>query len=151
LPKLCLVLLLAVAGCSRPNPDVTGPDTRLTEEVRRAEIAFAKTMADRDHAAFTSFLAEEAVFIGPKRVLRGKSEVAAGWKRFYEGPQAPFSWEPDQVQVVDSGSLAISSGPVRDGSGKRIGTFNSIWRREAGGRWEIVIDNGCPPCDCSAP
>jgi ketosteroid isomerase-like protein len=151
LPKLCLVLLLAAAGCSEPDPDVTEPDPRLTKEVRRAEIAFAKTMADRDHAAFTSFLAEEAVFIGPNRVFRGKSEVAAGWKRFYEGPQAPFSWEPEQVQVVDSGTLAISSGPVRNGSGKRIGTFNSIWRREASGRWEIVIDNGCPPCDCSAP
>jgi ketosteroid isomerase-like protein len=143
LPKLCLVLLLAVAACG-------APEASLTEEVRSAEIAFAKTMADRDHAAFTSFLAKEAVFIGRNRVLRGMREVAAGWKRFYEGPQAPFSWQPDQVQVLDSGTLALSSGPVRDLSGKRVGTFNSIWRREPGGKWKIIIDNGCPPCDCGA-
>jgi len=125
------------------------PDVTLTEQVRNAEIAFAKTMADRDPAAFASFLADDAIFVGPSRVLRGGKGVAAGWSRFFEGPQAPFSWEPDQVQVLDSGTLALSSGPVRDPAGKRIGTFNSIWRREPGGRWKIVIDHGCPPCDCA--
>lgn len=26
--------------------------------------------------------------------------------------EAPFSWEPAQVEVLDSGTLALSSGPV---------------------------------------
>ena len=88
MPKLCLVLLIVAGLSAQPN---AGP----TEQVRRAETAFAKTMVDRDHAAFISFLAEEAIFIGTNRVLRGAKEVAAGWKSFYDGPQAPFSWEPD--------------------------------------------------------
>jgi ketosteroid isomerase-like protein len=125
-------------------------DQSLTEQVRRTEIAFAKSMADRDHTAFRSFLASDVIFVSANRVLRGAKEVADGWKRFYEDKQAPFSWEPDQVQVLDSGTLAVSSGPVRDPSGKRIGTFNSVWRREPGGAWRIVIDHGCPPCDCAA-
>jgi hypothetical protein len=83
-------------------------------------------------------------------VFRGAKEVSAGWKRYYEGPQAPFSWAPDQVHVINSGTLALSTGPVRDPAGKRVGTFHSIWRRDAGGKWEIVFDNGCPPCDCGA-
>ena len=141
--RLYLVLLVA-AGLA------AAPDAALTEQVRRTEITFARTMADRDAAGFRSFLSEEAVFVGRSGVLRGASEVAAGWKRFFEGPQAPFSWEPEQVQVLDSGTLALSSGPVRDPSGKRIGTFNSIWRRETGGKWKIAIDHGCPPCDCTA-
>jgi ketosteroid isomerase-like protein len=105
-------------------------------------------MADRDAAAFRAFLSDEAIFVGRNGAMRGAKEVAAGWQRFFEGPQAPFSWEPDQVQVLDSGTLALSSGPVLDPSGKRIGTFNSVWRKEAGGKWKIVIDHGCPPCDC---
>jgi ketosteroid isomerase-like protein len=141
LPKLCIVFLLGAALFAQPGAG-------LTEQVRRAEVAFAKSMADRDHAAFASFLADEAVFAGSNRVLRGAKEVAAGWKKFFEGPQAPFSWAPEQVQVLDSGTLALSSGPVLDPSGKRVGTFNSIWRREAGGTWKIVIDNGCPRCEC---
>jgi ketosteroid isomerase-like protein len=119
----------------------------LKEQVRKAESAFAKTMADRDHAAFVSALADEAGFFG-RGVLRGKSRVAEGWKRFYEGKDAPFSWAPESVEVLDSGNLGFSSGPVLDPSGKRVGTFNSVWRREQGGRWKIVFDKGCPPCDC---
>jgi ketosteroid isomerase-like protein len=143
LSKLIPILLIAVRMAAQP-------DATPTEQVRRAEIAFAKSMADRDHAAFRSLLAEEAIFVGPNRVLRGARAVADGWKQFYEGTQAPFSWEPEQIQVLDSGTLALSSGPVRDASGKRIGTFNSIWRKESDGKWRIVIDHGCPPCDCAA-
>ncbi len=142
-PLLCIATLIAASLAAQTGANAT-------EQVRQTEIAFAKTMADRDFAGFASFLADEAVFVSSSRVLRGAREVAAGWKAFYDGPQAPFSWEPDQVVVLDSGTLALSSGPVRDPSGKRIGTFNSIWRRDAGGRWKIVIDHGCPPCDCAA-
>jgi hypothetical protein len=80
--------------------------------------------------------------------LRGLKQVNDGWKRMYEGAKAPFSWEPEQVEVLDSGTLALSSGPVYDPDHKRIGTFNSVWRREPGGKWKIVFDKGCPPCNC---
>ena len=122
----------------------------LKEQVRQREIAFAKTMADRDLAGFASFLSSEAVFISNGRVLRGAKQVTDRWKSFFEGPQAPFSWEPDEVEVLESGALAMTSGPVRDPSGKRVGTFNSVWRREADGRWLIVLDNGCPACNCGS-
>jgi len=52
------------------------------------------------------------------------------------------------VEVLDSGTLALSTGPVHDPGGKRIGTFSSIWRREADGSWRIVFDKGCPVCTC---
>jgi ketosteroid isomerase-like protein len=120
----------------------------LREQVRQTEISFAKTMADRDAAAFTTFLSKEAIFVSGGRVTHGPVEIAARWKAYFNGPQAPFSWAPEQVQVLDSGVLALTSGPVRDPSGKRIGTFNSVWRREGKGRWRIVFDNGCPACDC---
>src|SRR4051794_1725227 len=115
-----LALLLVLPLFAQTNSD-------LKEQVRNTERAFAKTMADRDHAAFVSFLAEEAVFFG-NGLLRGPKQVGDGWKRFFEGPRAPFSWEPEQVEVLDSGTLALSSGPVWDPDHKRIGTFNSVWR-----------------------
>lgn len=122
----------------------------LKEQVRKTEMAFAKTLADRNPAAFASFLSKETIFMSNGRVSRGPQQVAERWKSYFTGPQAPFSWEPDEVQVLDSGTLAMTSGPVRDPAGKRIGTFNSVWRREAKGQWKIVLDNGCPGCDCAA-
>jgi ketosteroid isomerase-like protein len=136
-----LALALACAAGAETNAE-------LKEQVRRTEIAFARTLADRDPAAFARFLADETIFMSNGRVTRGASQVAARWKVFFDGPNAPFSWEPEVVEVLDSGTLAMSSGPVRDPSGKRIGTFNSVWRRAADGAWKIVLDNGCPACDC---
>ena len=138
-----ITLALGVTAASA----VAETNEALREQVRRTEIAFAKTMADRDHAAFASLIADDVVWMG-RGVLRGKKQVAEDWKRFYEGKEAPFSWEPERVEVNDSGTLGISTGPVRDPAGKRIGTYNSIWRRGPDAAWKIIFDSGCPRCEC---
>jgi ketosteroid isomerase-like protein len=115
----------------------------LTRQVRAAEIGFARTMVTRDRAAFATFVADDAIFFGARGALKGKTAVVEAWARFFEGAQAPFSWTPDTVEVLESGTLALTSGPVRDNDGKQIGTFNSIWRRERDGRWRVVFDKGC--------
>jgi ketosteroid isomerase-like protein len=140
---LFLSILQAVASASATG---TAELEALAAQVRMTEAAFAATMASRDHAAFTSFLDDEAVFFG-RGVLRGKQAVAAGWKGFFEGAEPPFSWAPEQVEVLASGTLALSSGPVYDPGGKRIATFSSIWRRTVEGKWTIVFDKGCPHCE----
>jgi len=139
---LLLGLLLTAAAGPAPAAE---PREALVAAVKAREIAFAKTMADRDHLAFGSFVAEDAVFIG-QTALHGKKAVVEGWKQFFEGPQAPFSWSPERVEVTLSGTLAISSGPVFDPAGNRVSTFNSTWRRDPDGEWRVVLDNGCPPC-----
>lgn len=142
------LLISAVAVVLASGPGSCETNDGLARQVRAAETAFAKTMAERDLDAFAAHVANEAVFFGRQGVLRGKAAVVAGWKPYFEGAKAPFSWGPERVEVLDSGALAFSSGPVHDPEGRRVGTFNSVWRREADGRWKIVFDNGCPPCDC---
>ena len=144
LASVTIGVALVVTGCATapqpPNPQ------QLRQQVVDTERAFAKTMASRDHAAFTSFLSDEAVFFTGPEPSRGKQAVAARWARYFEAPQAPFSWEPADVEVLSSGTLALSSGPVRDRDGKLIATFTSIWRLEAPGTWRIVFDKGCEVC-----
>ena len=140
-------ILLPLACATAAAAPIPATNEELAAQVRAAEMAFAKSMADRDHAAFVSHLSDEAVFFG-RGVLRGKAAVAAGWKPLFDGAAPPFSWEPEKIQVLDSGTLGLSSGPVRDPGGKRTGTYNSIWGRDADGSWKIIFDNGCPPCDC---
>lgn len=137
------MLMLAVASTARPS------NGDLRQQVLDTERAFAATMQARDLAAFSRFVADEAVFFSGPRPLRGRSAIVDAWRKYYEGSKAPFSWEPEQVEVVDSGTLAYSGGPVHDASGKLIGRFNSIWRLEAPGQWKIVFDRGeAPPCQC---
>jgi ketosteroid isomerase-like protein len=136
---LCAALLW-LSACSTPPPI---DRATLQRQVTDTEIAFAKTMADRDHAAFTRFLADDTVFFSGPAPLRGKEAVAAWWKRFYEKPQAPFSWKPEKVEVLDNGTLAISTGPVFDPSGKAVSSFTSVWRQESPGVWRVIFDKGC--------
>jgi ketosteroid isomerase-like protein len=140
---------LALAGCAVPplKPDAAV----LQKQVADTERAFARTMTDRDHTAFTAFLADDAVFFSGPTPLRGRDAVAKWWQRFYDKPQPPFSWEPETVEVLASGTLALSTGPVRDPQGKLIGTFTSIWRQEPAGSWRIVFDKGNDVCDCPKP
>ena len=124
-------------------PVIAEPESA-REQVWAAENAFAQTMRERNLQAFGDFIADEAVFFDGTTVLRGRSKVIEGWTRYFNGPEAPFSWEPDQVEVLESGSLALSTGPVRDPTGKVVARFNTIWRLESPNSWKVVFDKGSP-------
>jgi ketosteroid isomerase-like protein len=139
-------IAIAAACGAQPEPQQTEQIDLAArrDEVRARETAFARSMADRDLAAFTSFISPEAVFVGVGGTTHGPQEISAAWKRFFEAPDAPFSWRPETVEVLPSGTLGLSTGPVFDPKGERIGTYNSTWRRDADGVWRIIFDNGCP-------
>ena len=79
-------------------------------------------MVDRDHDAFMRFIADDAVFLNGGKPLRGKATIGAHWQQFFTSPAAPFTWKPELVEVVDSGGLAQSIGPVTAPDGKVKGT-----------------------------
>ena len=137
---------LLVAAAAVLAVGAAGAQSQL--ETRRAEVfaaerAFARSMAERDFAAFGRHVAEDCVFFGAT-ALHGRDAVLAAWKPFFDGAQAPFSWEPDQVEVLSSGNLAFSTGLVKNPAGAVTARFNSIWQRHADGRWLVIFDKGGP-------
>ena len=145
LPVAVALLLICMSGASAAAEDRAA----LAEQVRATEIAFAKTLADRDVKKFRNMIAPDVIWLAD-RPLRGPDEVVSNWQKFFDAPQPPFSWAPELVEVQDGGKLALSTGPVLNPAGKRVGTFTSIWRREPSGDWKIIFDRGCPACDCEA-
>lgn len=136
---MCTVPVVAVLTFAQP---AAAQLDAVTEAVRARETAFATTMAERDFEDFLTFISPEAVFFDGNEPLRVRDAIARAWSPLFEGPSAPFSWAPDLVQVLESGALALTSGPVRDPSGTEVGRFNSIWRRDGDGVWRIVFDKG---------
>src|SRR5436190_21712163 len=86
------------------------------DDVRNAELAFAKAFADRDQAKFFSFVLDDASFLGPGGTLGGKQAIIERWSRFFGTPQAPFSWAPDRVAVNAAGTTGLTAGGVFDGN-----------------------------------
>jgi ketosteroid isomerase-like protein len=144
---LAAAALPAAAGPATASawPSADEIDKRVAE-VTATETAFAKTLADRDAAAFRRFLAPDTIWKGGQGALRGPEAVAAAWAKFFEGPNPPFAWAPDLVFVLPSGDLAQSSGPVTNPEGKVFARFQSVWRRKPAGGWEIVFDQGSEVC-----
>jgi len=140
-----LLLLAALAGVA------SAAETRaqLTEQVRATEIAFAKTLADRDVTAFKRMIAPDVIWLADA-TLRGPDQVLTRWQNYFDAANPPFSWAPEIVEVQEGGNLALSTGPVMNADGKRIATYTSIWRREPGGEWRIIFDRGAPFCDCKS-
>lgn len=139
---------LLSAGCASLGPQASNRE--LVRVVTDAEMAFARTMADRDHRAFLGFVSPEAVFLNGGKPLVGREAVGKHWERFYAGPTAPFSWQPDLVVVLASGTLAQSVGPVSNPAGKVVARFYSTWRLESDGRWRVVFDDGYDVCEARA-
>jgi ketosteroid isomerase-like protein len=128
------------------RPALAQSSRSLKETVADAERAFADAMARRDLAAFSAKLSNDAVFFGGpdgNTPTRGRTAIVEAWKRFFDGPTPPFSWAPDTTEVVDSGTLAMTSGPVRNPKGDVTSRFNSVWRLESDGQWRVVFDKGC--------
>jgi len=138
---ICLGIALTFGLCNCSSTSKEPVDT-VASEVEAREIAFAGTMADRDFEAFLTYISPEAVFFDGNEAQRGHDAISQAWAPYFEGETAPFSWRPDVIEVLESGHLALSSGPVRAASGEIVGRFNSIWRKDTDGQWRVVFDKG---------
>ena len=142
---LSTIVLLAALLLAGASANAGENQAQLTEQVRATEIAFAKTLADRDVKAFTRMIAPDVIWLADT-TLRGPQQVLTRWQKYFDAATPPFSWSPEVVEVQEGGKLALSSGPVLAPDGKRIATYTSIWRREPGGEWRIIFDRGSPAC-----
>lgn len=122
----------------------------LTQDVRCREIGFSKSVEESDQKRFTSYLDEDVRFVS-NSVTRGPEAVTEAWQVFFNEGGPKIKWRPQYVEVLEDGELALTRGPFRvvvadeDGNTtENWGTFNSVWRLQAGGEWKVVFDAGSP-------
>jgi uncharacterized protein (TIGR02246 family) len=134
-------------GCAPAQTDIA----IIEQEVRQAEIDFARAAADGDIEKFADSIAEDAVFFGASK-LEGRDAVVAAWGPFLD-PDSGVSirWSPQVVEVAASGDLGVSRGDYRltqlaeDGSVAALGgTFVTVWRMSPDGKWRAILDIGTP-------
>jgi uncharacterized protein (TIGR02246 family) len=140
--SMMLLLLAAVAAPAFADP---------ADEVRCREIGFSKSVEAQDHERFATFIDPDARFVGNK-VDRSREAIAEAWRVFFTGDLPSIKWRPQFIEVLESGDLALSRGPYRiidrNEQGEMTegwGTYNSVWRLNADGKWLIVFDAGSFP------
>lgn len=134
------LLVVALAGCAGVPAD----------EARRslvdAERAFARMSEERGiRAAFLENFADDGIGFNPAPF---RLRDAWGARPPQSNPKAyTLDWHPVISGVARSGALGFTAGPSLfvDTSGKNPpshGVYFSMWRRDAGGRWQVAADAG---------
>jgi ketosteroid isomerase-like protein len=153
LGRIFVATVTVIAALSSPGRADDFDRAVRIDEVRRAELAFAATVAEDRPRVFAAMLDDAAVFVSGSAVTRGKEAIVAAWQGFF-GPDRPrMTWQPEIVEISADGELGFTRGPWRlrgvgeDGKPfERGGVFNSVWQRQQDGGWKIVFDAGCAAC-----
>lgn len=144
--------LAATAAAQAPRPpfaDFAGATMSAAEcEVWNREREFAQSIHTHDPAAVAAFVHPDAIFAaGTAQATRGREAMLRDWAPIIEGRQIDFHWSPGVVNIGSAPDVAVSSGPswfrpLVDGKpqGWRIGSFNSVWMRDADGLWRVRFD-----------
>jgi len=109
----------------------------------RAESAFAaQSVRENMRSAFLAHFAPDGVFV------RGAWVNAHQYLAARPAPPIVLDWRPAYVLMARSGDLGLSTGPWKATSRERpndapaVGEFVSVWRRDAGGPWQVIVDLG---------
>ena len=132
---------LACAACA--HTEVRGPSMDDARSLAAAETAFAAhSMREDMRAAFIANFAADGVFV------RGGWANAREWLTPRAAPPIVLDWRPVHTETASSGDLGLSTGPWRLSSrndpnaAPAFGQFVSIWKREPGGPWRVLVDLG---------
>ena len=115
------------------------------EELFKADRAFSTLAAQKGpRAAFLEYLAEGAIIFRPQPI------DAISFYKSQTGPEGKLQWEPIRGDLSKGQDLGYTTGPwqmTTSSGGKdtiRDGYYVSIWKKQADGRWMIVLDVGVP-------
>lgn len=132
------MLTLLVAAVLQPAYPQAMPQDEAARQAIAAERAFAaRAQSEGQWTAFRATAAADAIMVAP-----GPVNAQDFLGRFTRDPAVSVMWWPARVWTSCDGTLAVTSGPwVRNG-GTQVGSFTTVWRREAGGGWKWIYDNG---------
>ena len=143
-PCAAVVLASALAllsGCSESGPG------RARDEILAADKAFsALSEKEGPKAACLAYFVTDAKLLSV--LPQGAEGVKAEFMQL--PPTAKLTWFPSYVAAAESGDLGYTWGrytltvPMARGPLVQMGTYVTVWRRQAGGGWKVVLDGDHP-------
>jgi ketosteroid isomerase-like protein len=112
------------------------------EDMVAAERAFAADASARNmRDAFLAAYDAEGVAFAP-----GPTSAMRLWERRVAN-KTKLEWAPEVAEIASSGDLGYTSGPWRltpeDAEAPTVfGHFFTIWRKNADGKWKVLVDTG---------
>ena len=145
---LLVSMIIVAAAAGYLLGSATGADT----PVWQADEAFNRALGERNSKAFSSWIDEDAVFLG-SGLLQGREAILEQWSPLFDRESGyTLSWQPHTAVLSKCEDLGYTLGdfaataPGLDGEPVRsVGTYLSVWRRGPDRAWRVVADAGTPP------
>ena len=134
------VILFALAVAAH-GADTAGENA--LQSLVQAEKNFAQMSVEKSiRAAFLANLADDAIVFNPGPVN--------GKELYQKRPvsEAQLNWQPIFADVARAGDLGYTTGPwdykknKGDPKPSAYGQFFSVWKKQADGKWKVVLDGG---------
>lgn len=145
---MCLLPVLAGA-CTAESPAPVATGAAGLAALLERDAAFARMSEEQGVAvAYQAFLAADAVQLPDGDLpVYGKDAIYQNILASLTDEQVLLTWTAESGAVADSGDLGYTWGTYYfesiDASGEVLsseGKYVNVWRREAGGEWQVVID-----------
>jgi uncharacterized protein (TIGR02246 family) len=143
-----IVLTLTILSCNEQKIDKKSEG----EKVMQLSREWSQMAATGNVEKTVSYWADDAFLMSAGQPpLRGKQAIRQMVEESYKIPGFRISWQPQSVEVSESGDMAYvienSQVSFTDSTGKAITQHNkavSIWRKQKDGSWKNVVDISTP-------
>ncbi|HEY3025271.1 MAG TPA: nuclear transport factor 2 family protein [Pyrinomonadaceae bacterium] len=145
---LSMLLLFSAAICQ------TEKRSPALASLLAAERAFARTSVEKGiRESFLAFFADDGINFQPHPVKTRETILKRPAPSVL--PPVVLNWEPAYADVSSAGDLGYTTGPYvfTDVSPPQkpphYGFYFSVWKKQAGGTWKVVVDAGIDTPDHS--
>ena len=143
---LAALLCAALVACD-PMPDLEAERQTLLD----LDVAFMQDVAAGGAEAWTSYFAEDGRMFAADGWVVGREAILEHMTAVFSDSTLALRWKPDLADVSMIGDMGYTIGTYRlsTGSGATrsdvvVGTYLTIWRKEADGTWKVAVDIGNP-------
>jgi ketosteroid isomerase-like protein len=141
-------LLEPAAPSAAPNP-LADPTVNAGKTfLFQLEARFAKDVAEKGGVGFASWFADDGVTLGNGAAPK-VGKVAITSSATWSPKDYQLSWTPTDAMMGPSGDMGYTwghfEGHSKDANGNPVttsGRYMTVWRREKGGEWKVVLDAG---------
>lgn len=135
-------LMLAVIGCTPSTPEA------LRASLLNADAAWAQSAADKDAAAFVSFVADDGSLLPANSPILTEKNAMKEWaSNLMTSPGYALHWEATTGVVSRTGDLGYTVGTyeltLNDADGNPMtdtGKYATVWEKEPDGKWKVAVD-----------
>jgi ketosteroid isomerase-like protein len=141
-----VIIIVSFSACNffEKKKVVTGPDEK--QKMMDTDRAFSKLSVEKGMKnAFLEYIDSNGVLLKPNRYPILGAE-AIDYLIQQNDSSYTLQWEPEAGFIAQSGELGYTYGVYAfKPNGKdtaTYGTYVSIWKKQADGKWKFVLDSG---------